>query len=71
VVASAYTNGPFSYFYPGETWPIYFWHGADYAVLYAQDRQRRLPAPRQIAYFEGLATLEGLVGTELWPEETQ
>jgi len=53
-VASAYTNGPFSYFYPGETLPIYFWHAADYAVLYAQDRQRRLPAPRQIAYFEGL-----------------
>lgn len=56
-VASAYTNGPFSYFYPGETWPIYFWHDADYAVLYAQDRQRRLPAPRQIAYFEGLTPL--------------
>lgn len=53
-VASAYTNGPFSYFYPGETLPIYFWHDAEYAVLYAQDRQRRLPAPRQIAYFEGL-----------------
>lgn len=51
-VASAYTNGPFSYFYASKTLPIYFWHQADYAVLYAQDYQRRLPAPRQIAHFE-------------------
>ena len=53
-VASAYTNGPFSYFYPGQTLPITFWHRADYAVLYAQDFQRRLPSPRQIRYFEQL-----------------
>ncbi|MEM7129916.1 MAG: glycosyltransferase family 39 protein [Chloroflexota bacterium] len=51
-VASAYTNGPFSYFFPGETLPIYFWDEADYAVLYAQDFQRRLPGPRQIRAFE-------------------
>ena len=54
-VATAYTNGPFSYFFPGESLPIYFWHAADFAVLYRQDFQRRLPAPRQIAYFEQLA----------------
>ncbi len=53
-VASAYTNGPFDYFFPGQTVGIYQWHEADYAVLYAQDFQRRLPAPRQIAYFETL-----------------
>ncbi|MEZ4705747.1 MAG: glycosyltransferase family 39 protein [Caldilineaceae bacterium] len=54
-VATAYTNGPFSYFFPGESLPIYFWHTADFAVLYRQDFQRRLPAPRQIAFFEQLA----------------
>ena len=58
VVASAYTNGPFSYFYAGETLPIYFWHLADYAVLYAQDYQRRLPAPRQIAHFESQTPIQ-------------
>lgn len=57
IVASAYTNGPFSYFFSGTTLPIYFWHEADYAVLYAQDWQRRLPSPRQVAYFERLTPL--------------
>ena len=55
-VASAYTSGPFDYFFPGSTVGIYSWHEADYAVLYAQDFQRRLPAPRQIAHFETLPT---------------
>ncbi|MEZ4661377.1 MAG: hypothetical protein R2911_27825 [Caldilineaceae bacterium] len=54
-VATAYTNGPFSYFFPGESLPIYFWHEADFAVLYRQDFQRRLPPPRQIAFFEQIA----------------
>ena len=53
-VASAYTSGPFDYFFAGNTVGIYQWREADYAVLYAQDFQRRLPAPRQIAYFETL-----------------
>lgn len=56
-VASAYTNGPFSYFYPGTTLPITFWHRADFAVVYVQDWQRRLPAPRQMAWFESLTPL--------------
>ena len=61
VVASAYTNGPFSYFFPGKTLPITFWHQADYAVLYAQDFQRRLPSPRQIRYFESLEPADTVV----------
>ena len=50
-VASGYTNGPFSYFYDGTTVPLYFRHMADYAVVYAQDWQRRLPSRRAIAYY--------------------
>ncbi|MBV7336092.1 phospholipid carrier-dependent glycosyltransferase [Chloroflexi bacterium TSY] len=65
VVASAYTNGPFSYFFSGTTLPIYFWHEADYAVLYAQDWQRRLPSPRQVAYFERLEPLHRITIDEL------
>ena len=51
VVASGYTNGPFSYFYDGETVPLYFRHAADYAVVYAQDWQRQLPSRRAVAYY--------------------
>ncbi|GIV75678.1 MAG: hypothetical protein KatS3mg050_0072 [Litorilinea sp.] len=51
VVASGYTNGPFSYFFQGRTLPIYFWHQADYAVLYAQDFQRQLPSRAFITTF--------------------
>jgi hypothetical protein len=57
VVASGYTNGPFSYFFRGQTLPIYFWHQADYAVLYAQDWQRQLPSRRVIDYFAQLTPL--------------
>lgn len=59
-VASAYTNGPFSYFFDGTTLPIYFWHQAEYAVVYAQDFQRRLPGPRQIRYFEEAVPLDSV-----------
>ncbi len=64
-VASGYTNGPFSYFFRGRTLPIYFWHEADYAVLFAQDRQRQLPSRKSAAYFQHLTpehiiTLSGL-----------
>lgn len=53
-VASAFPNGPFSYFYNGRTVPPTFWTLADYAVVYQQDFQRRLPSPRQVAWFETL-----------------
>ncbi len=64
-VASGYTNGPLSYFFRGRTLPIYFWHEADYAVLFAQDRQRQLPSRKSAAYFQHLTpeqiiTLNGL-----------
>ena len=54
VVASGYTNGPFSYFFNGQTVPIYFWPQAAYAVVYAQDWQRQLPSRKSIAYFRSL-----------------
>ncbi len=53
-VASAFPNGPFSYFFQGRTVPPTFWQMADYAVLYMQDLQRRLPSPRQVAWLESL-----------------
>jgi hypothetical protein len=56
-VASGYTNGPFSYFFPGRTLPITFWHEADYAVVYAQDWQRQLPSRKAIAHYAGLTPL--------------
>ncbi|MCB0085067.1 MAG: hypothetical protein KDE47_29205, partial [Caldilineaceae bacterium] len=55
--ASAFPNGPFSYFYAGRTVPPTFWTLADYAVVYAQDFQRRMPSPRQIAWFERLTPM--------------
>ena len=51
IVASGYTNGPFSYFFRGKTVPITFWHEADYAIVYAQDWQRQLPSRRAVAHF--------------------
>jgi 4-amino-4-deoxy-L-arabinose transferase-like glycosyltransferase len=65
VVASGYTNGPFSYFFRGRTLPITFWHEADYAVVYAQDWQRQLPSRKAAAYFQQLTpervvTINGL-----------
>ncbi len=51
VVASGYTNGPFSYFYDGETAPLYFRAMADYAVVFVQDWQRQLPSRRAAAYY--------------------
>jgi hypothetical protein len=64
-VASGYTNGPFSYFFSGRTLPITLWHEADYAVVYAQDRQRQLPSRKAAAYFaqltpEQVITVDGL-----------
>jgi len=56
-VASAFPNGPFSYFYAGQTLPPTFWPQADYAVLYTQDWQRQMPAPRQVAWLTSLAPI--------------
>ena len=65
VVASGYTNGPFSYFYTGDTVPLYFPHVADYAVVYAQDWQRQLPSRRAVAHYAQqqpmhVVTLDGI-----------
>ena len=53
-VASGYTNGPLSYFFRGTTLPLTFWHDADYAAVFIQDRQRQLPSRRSAAYFQRL-----------------
>ena len=64
-VASGYTNGPLSYFFRGTTLPLTFWHQADYAAVFVQDRQRQLPSRRSAAYFHSLTpehvvTLNGI-----------
>lgn len=64
-VASGYTNGPLSYFFRGRTLPLTFWHVADYAAVFVQDRQRQLPSRKSAAYFQQLTpetviTLDGL-----------
>ncbi len=56
-VVSTFPNGPFSYFYGGQTLPPTFWPLADYAVLYTQDWQRLMPSARQVAWLTGLAPL--------------
>ncbi|MEZ4677381.1 MAG: hypothetical protein R2932_24505 [Caldilineaceae bacterium] len=55
--ASAFPNGPFSYFFVGRTVPPTFWSLADYVVLYAQDVQRQMPAARQVAWLAGLTPI--------------
>lgn len=59
-VVSAFPNGPFSYFYAGQTLPPTFWAQADYAVLYTQDWQRQMPSPRQVAWLRSLAPIAGV-----------
>jgi len=56
--ASAFPNGPFSYFFKGRTVPPTYWPLADYAVLYTQDQQRQLPSARQVSWLESLTPIE-------------
>ncbi|MCB0127804.1 MAG: hypothetical protein KDE58_36315, partial [Caldilineaceae bacterium] len=60
--ASAFPNGPFSYFFAGRTVPPTYWPLADYAVLYTQDVQRQMPSARQVAW---LAAQEPLTAITL------
>lgn len=55
--ASAFPNGPFSYFFEGRTVPPTYWSLADYAVLYTQDVQRQMPSARQVGWLESLPPL--------------
>ena len=50
-VASWHRRSPFSYFFTGESIPLAFFWRADYAVFYASQQQRQLPARQVNAFF--------------------
>lgn len=50
-IASWYSQGPFSYFFPGEVLPSQYNWMADYAVLYQSQIQRKIPSQQYVAHF--------------------
>ncbi len=54
-----YHDGPLSYFYDGQAAGVgsgspLLWLDTDYTVVYVNQRQRQIPSPAAMAYFDGL-----------------